>query len=184
MPARKTARFDKLRKTISSKGPPMPANDHLTPRSSTIAIGDTAPDFTLPTQDRKDFKLSDAVKKGDVVLCFYPFAFTGVCSAEMKCVSSDFAKWSEKGATVVGVSCDSMFTNQAWAEKEGYTQTLLSDLHRQIAKAYGLHWNDLNVANRGTVVIGQSADGKGKVKFVQAREPGKAMDWDSILTML
>ncbi len=159
-------------------------NEHLSARPSPLTIGEVAPDFTLPTQDRQDFKLSDAVKKGDVVLCFYPFAFTGVCSAEMKCVSSDFAKWSTKGATVVGVSCDSMFTNKAWAEKEGYTQTLLSDLHRQVAKAYGLHWADLNVATRGTIVIGQSSDGKGKVKFAQSREPGKAMDWDSVLSML
>lgn len=153
-------------------------------RTSLIAVGDTAPDFTLQTQDKKDWKLSDAVKQGDVALCFVPFAFTGTCSVEMKCISDDLAKWSTKGSTVVGISCDSWFANKAWAEKEGYTHTILSDLHRDIAKGYGLFWSDLNVANRGTVVIGKAADGKGKVKFVQAREPSKAMNWNDVLAMV
>lgn len=160
------------------------ANAGLTVRNTLIGVGEVAPDFTLPNQDRADWKLSDAVKKGDVVLCFYPFAFTGVCSTEMACISKDFAQWSKKGATVVGISCDSMFTNKAWAEKEGYTHTLLSDLHRQVVKAYGLHWADLNVANRGTIVIEKNAEGRGKVKFAQARQPGNAMDWNSVLSMV
>jgi peroxiredoxin len=159
-------------------------NPHLTPRTAPFAQGDIAPDFTLTTQDRAEWKLSDAVKKGDVVLAFYPLAFTGVCSTEMKCVSDDFAKWSDKGATVVGVSCDSFASNKAWAEKEGYKQVLLSDIHRDVCKGYGLYWGDLNVANRGTVVIKQSADGKGKISFVEARPPGQAMTWNQILEMV
>jgi peroxiredoxin len=159
-------------------------NPHLTPRTAPFAQGDIAPDFTLTTQDRAEWKLSDAVKKGDVVLAFYPLAFTGVCSTEMKCVSDDFAKWSAKGATVVGVSCDSFASNKAWAEKEGYKQVLLSDIHRDVCKGYGLYWGDLNVANRGTVVIKQSADGKGKISFVEARPPGQAMTWNQILEMV
>lgn len=159
-------------------------NDHLTPRTSLIAVGDVAPDFTLADQQRKDWTLSDAVKKGNVVLCFVPFAFTNVCSTEMGCISKDFATWSKGGATVVGINCDSMFVNKEWSEKEGYTHAVLSDAHRLVSKAYGLYWADLNVSTRGTVVIGQSADGKGRVKFVQAREPGKAMDWESVLAMV
>jgi peroxiredoxin len=160
------------------------ANENLTPRSAPISVGDTAPDFTLTTQDRAEWKLSDHVRKGDVVLAFYPLAFTGVCSAEMKCIDDDFATWTAKGATVVGVSCDSFAANKAWAEKEGYKQVLLSDLHRAVCKAYGLYWPDLNVANRGTVVIGHSADGNGKIKFVQARAPGNAMKWEDVLAMV
>jgi peroxiredoxin len=159
-------------------------NDHLTPRTSLLNIGDPAPDFTLADQDRKDWTLRDAVKQGDVVLCFVPFAFTGVCSTEMGCISKDVATWTKKGATVVSIDCDSMFVNKAWAEKDGYTHTMLSDLHRQVSKAYGLHWADLNVSTRGTVVIGQNAEGKGRIKFIQAREPGKAMDWNSVLAMV
>jgi peroxiredoxin len=159
-------------------------NEHLKPRDRVIAVGEAAPDFTLTDQDRKPWSLSEHVKKGDVVLCFVPLAFTGVCSTEMKCVNDDFAKWSERGATVVGVNCDSFAANQAWAEKEGYAHRLLGDMHRDVCRAYGLYWADLNVAQRGTVVIGRDASGVGKVKHVQAREPGKAMDWETVISMV
>lgn len=159
-------------------------NDQLTPRTAPLQAGDTAPDFTLLDQDRKEWKLSDAVKKGDVILSFVPLAFTGVCSTEMGCISKDAARWGAKGATVVGISCDSFATQKAWAEKEGYTQRLLADMHRQVCKAYGIYWADLNVAQRATVVIGQSPDGVGKIKFFEAREPGKAMDWERVLGLV
>lgn len=156
-------------------------NENLKPRTSPIAVGEVAPDFTLVDQDRKEWTLAEAVKKGDVVLSFVPFAFTSTCSVEMGCISKDIAKWSGK-ATVVGVDCDSFAANKAWAEKDGYKHQILSDIHRAVCKAYGLYWADLNVANRGTVIIGKSADGQGKVKFVEARPPSKAMDWDGVLS--
>ena len=122
--------------------------------------------------------------KGDVVLCFYPLAFTGVCSTEMKCVSAEMGTWSAKGAQVVGISCDSFASNKAWADAEGLKQVLLCDMHREVCKAFGLYWSDLNVSQRGTVVIGKSADGKGVVKFVQARQPGNAMKWEEVLAQI
>lgn len=157
---------------------------HLTPRNTPIAVGDPAPDFTLKDQNRGDWKLSDAVKKGDVVLCFFPLAFTSVCTTEMKCVNDEMAKWQSKHATVIGISCDSFATLKAWADSLGLKQTLLADMHREVCKAYGLYWADLNVSSRGTVVIGKSADGAGKVKWVQAREPGKAMNPEEMLAWL
>lgn len=162
----------------------MAINDALTPRTTPIAVGDTAPDFELKTQDRADWKLSDAVKKGDVVLCFYPLAFTGVCSTEMKCVNDEISSWQSKGAQVVGISCDSFATQKAWADSLGLKQTLLADMHRAVCKAYGLYWSDLNVSSRGTVVIGKSADGHGKVKWVQARQPGNAMNFEEVMAWL
>ncbi len=153
----------------------------LEPRSDTIAAGEIAPDFTLTNQDRQEWTLSDAVKQGDVVLCFFPLAFTGVCGTEMKCITDDMARWQEKGATVVGISGDSFAALKAWADQDGIKHTLLSDSHRKVCKAYGLYWEDLNVSRRGTVVIGHSDSGEGKVKWVQAREPGNAMDFDEVL---
>lgn len=150
---------------------------HITP----LAVGDAAPDFTLTDQSRAEWKLADAVKKGDVVLAFFPLAFTGVCSTEMKCVTDDMAKWQAKGATVVGISCDSFASLKAWADANGYKHTLLSDIHRDVCKAYGLYWADLNVATRGTIVIGKDPSGQGKIKWIQAREPGKAMAFDEVL---
>lgn len=159
-------------------------NDHLQPRSAPIKVGDAAPDFTLKDQNRADWRLADAVRKGDVVLCFYPLSFTGVCGVEMKCVHDEMAQWQAKGASVVGISCDSFAVQKAWAEKEGFKQPLLADMHRHVCKAYGLYWPDLNVSSRGTVVIGQDASGEGRVKWVQSREPGKAMNFEEVIAAL
>ena len=60
-------------------------------------------------------------------------------------------------------------------------RSLVDDIHRDVCKAYGLYWHDLNVATRGTVVIGKDASGQGKVKWIQSREPGKAMSFDEVL---
>ncbi|MBX3389346.1 MAG: redoxin domain-containing protein [Phycisphaeraceae bacterium] len=153
-------------------------------REKTIGVGEIAPDFTLKDQNRNDWNLAEHVKQGDVVLCFYPLAFTSVCSTEMKCVSDEIAKWSAQGAQVVGVSCDSFAVLAEWAKQLGLKQTLLADMHRNVCTQYGLFWKDLNVSQRGTVVIAQSADGKGTVKWTQSREPGKAMNFEDVLASL
>lgn len=155
-------------------------SDTLKPRDRFIAAGDAVPDFTLQDQDRKEWKLSEAARKGDVVLCFFPFAFTGVCGTEMKCISAEMAQWQKKGATVVGVSCDSPFVLKEWAAKEGFKHTMLSDLHRQVCKAMGIYWADMNVAGRGTVIVTSSGGGL-KVKWAQQREIKNAMSWDEVL---
>lgn len=160
------------------------ANENLTPRQTPIAVGEIAPDFTLLDQDRQEWKLSEAVKKGDVVLCFYPLDFSPVCSTEMRCVTDDLAKWQTKGAQVVGISCDSFFAHKAWADALGLKQPLLADMHRAVCKAYGFYWPDMNVASRGTVVIGQDASGQGRVKWVQAREIKSAMSFDEVLAAI
>lgn len=159
-------------------------NDHLKPRSEPIRVGEIAPDFTLTDQSRQDWTLSNAIKKGEVVLCFYPMDFSPVCSTEMKCVGDEMSTWESKGATVVGISCDSFFVHAAWAESLGLEQPLLADMHRAVCRAYGFYFEPLNVASRGTVVIGQSDDGKGKVKWVQAREIKDAMDLHTVIEQL
>lgn len=153
----------------------------LNPRSQALAVGDAAPDFTLTDQNRQPWSLSDAVKKSDVVLCFFPLAFTSVCSTEMKCVTDEMTKWEKKGAQVVGISCDSFASLKAWADQLGLKQTLLSDIHRQVCRAYGLYWDELNVSSRGTVIIGKDTSGQGKVKWIQARQPGNAMNFEEVL---
>jgi peroxiredoxin len=158
-----------------------PASPPLRPHLTPLAVGETAPDFVLKDQNRADWKLSDAVKKSDVVLCFFPLAFTGVCSTEMKCVNDEMAKWQAKGAQVVGISCDSFATLKAWADQMGLKQTLLADMHRDVCKAFGLYWPDLNVSTRGTVILAHDPSGTPKVKWIQAREPGKAMSFDEVL---
>lgn len=150
-------------------------------RENILQEGERAPNFTLQNQDREGWTLSEAVKKGEVVLCFFPFAFTGVCATEMNCVSDEIESWRAKGAEVVGISCDSFAALKAWSKQLGLGQTLLSDIHRDVCKKYGLYWPDLNVSKRGTVVIHQNDSGKATVKWSQAREPGTAMEWDEVL---
>ena len=159
------------------------ANENLTARESIIAPGETAPDFELPTQTPgKTWKLSEALKsgEGEVVLSFFPFAFTGVCGTEMACITKDLAVFTAKGATVVGISCDSSYALNAWAQQLGLTHTLLSDMHRKVCKAYGLYWADLNVSGRGTVVISKN----GKVKWSQRREPKNAFNEQELLAQM
>ncbi len=169
---------DALESTMSTK------NDHLTPREQPIAVGDEAPDFKLMDQDKGEWTLSEEVKKGDVMLCFYPMDFSPVCSTEMRCVTDEMQKFEEKNVEVVGVSCDSFFTHKAYADSMGLRQTLLSDMHREVCKAYGLYFPALNVAARGTVLVGQSDDGKGKVKWVQSRDIPQAMEVEEVMGAL
>lgn len=160
------------------------ANETLKPRETFVNPGEAAPDFTLLDQDRKEWRLSDAAKKGDVVLCFFPFAFTGVCGTEMKCISADLAAWQKKGATVIGISCDSTFVLKEWAGKEGFKHTMLSDQHRQVCRAYGIYWAEMNAAGRGTVIVGKSSDERPKVKWSQKREIKAAMKWDEVMAAM
>lgn len=149
-----------------------------------IKVGETAPNFTLKAQDKEDWTLADAIKQGDVALCFYPMDFSPVCSTEMKCITDEMDKLANSGAQVVGVSCDSFFVHEAWAQTLGLKQTLLADMHRDVCKAFGFYWPDLNISGRGTVLIGQSDDGVGTVKWVQRRDIPDAMDLGDLLTHL
>lgn len=160
------------------------ANEALQSRDSVIEIGQPAPDFTLVNQDRQEWTLREVVKKGDVVLGFFPFAFTDVCSSEMQAISDDMDAIKAKGAEVVGISCDSDAALKAWARQMAFGQTLLSDLHRHVCRAYGLYWAQMNVASRGTVVIGQADNGKGVVKWSQSRPPSQPMNFGDVLAQV
>ncbi len=155
------------------------ANEHLTVRESPIEVGMEAPDFTLPDQDQSDWTLSAELRQGDVCLCFYPMDFSPVCSTEMGCITSDLAKFEAQGVEVVGISCDSFFVHKAYADAMGLRHTLLADMHRTVCRAYGFYFAPLNVAARGTVLVGSD----GRVKWVQARELGDAMRVEEILAV-
>ncbi len=153
----------------------------LEPRSNPLNVGDLAPDFTLTNQARQPWQLAEAVRKGDVILCFYPLDFSPICSSEMQCVTDSMDQWAATGAQVVGISCDSFYVHAAWAEALGLKHTLLADMHRQVCRAYGFYFEPMNVSSRGTVIIAQSDNGVGRVKWVQARELKQAMELDEII---
>jgi peroxiredoxin len=157
------------------------SNEHLTARETPIKVGERAPDFTLQNQDRKDVSLHDILRSGkEVVLTFYPFDFSPVCSTEMGCFTRDAAQFEGRGATVLGVSCDSSWAHKAWTEQLGLKIDLLADLHRQVCRAYGFYFAPLNVASRGTVLIGTD----GVVKWVNTRELKDAIDNDVLLAAI
>jgi len=104
-----------------------------------LKTGTSAPDFTLKTKTAtglEDIKLSDNFGKKNTVLLFFPFAFTGVCTAEMCDISGGVAAYQELNATVYGISVDSPFAQEAWSAKEKITLTLLSDLNKTVITAY------------------------------------------------
>lgn len=159
----------------------MNPNASLTPRDSLIPIGAQAPDFVLDTQTRgQTWRLSDHIKSGQAVLSFFPFAFTGVCTAEMQCITAELDRFGDRGAQAVGISGDSGPALKAWADQLGLRQTLLSDIHRSVCRAYGLFWPELNVAWRGTVVVGPT----GRVVWAQKRQIPAAFSPDELLAAL
>ncbi|MBI5422775.1 MAG: redoxin domain-containing protein [Opitutae bacterium] len=127
-----------------------------------LAVGTKAPDFTLKTKTAdglKDIKLSDHFGKQQVVLLFFPLAYTGVCTAEMCDISNGLSGYADLGAAVYGISVDSPFTHEAWAKANKITVTLLSDLNKTTTKAYDVVFPNLagvgDTAARAAFVIGQ-----------------------------
>jgi len=106
-----------------------------------IAVGTKAPDFTLKTSTAdglKDVTLSANFGKRKTLILFFPLAFTGVCTTELCDVTSDLGKYEGLNAQVYGISVDSPFAQAAWAKQSKISVTLLSDLNKQVAAAYGV----------------------------------------------
>ena len=104
-----------------------------------LAVGSKAPDFTLKSkaaEGLKDVKLSDNFGKKNTVLLFFPLAFTSVCTKEMCDLTAGLNAYSSVNADVIGVSVDSPFAQEAWAQKEKIGIKLVSDLNKQIIKQY------------------------------------------------
>jgi peroxiredoxin len=111
-----------------------------------IAVGTKAPDFTLKSKTSAglvDVKLSDNLGKKNTVLLFFPFAFTSVCTQEMCDMTSGMNAYSSLNAEVIGISGDSPFAQEAWAQKEKIGIKLVSDYSKKTAEAYGTLLPDL-----------------------------------------
>jgi peroxiredoxin len=135
-----------------------------------IAIGTKAPDFTLKTKTAdglKDVKLSDNFGKKQTVILFFPLAFTGVCTQEMCEVTAGLGDYAGLNAEVYGISVDSPFAQEAWAKQSKIAVTLLSDLNKTTAAAYGVVFPGLagigDTSARAAFVIGKD----GVVKYAE-----------------
>ena len=125
-----------------------------------IPVGSKAPDFSLKSKQASglvDVRLSNNFGKKNTLLLFYPLAFTSVCTQEMCDISSGLNAYSSLNADVVGISVDSPFAQEAWAQKEKIGITLASDLNKKTAEAYGTLLADLlglgSVSARAAIVI-------------------------------
>lgn len=147
----------------------------------TIAVGDQAPDFVLRDQHRQEVRLSDYRGK-NVVLMFYPFAFSGICTPEVCEVRDRRAAFVNDDTQVIGVSTDSVHVQRAFAESQGVGYPLLSDFwpHGQVAQEYGVFDENVGVALRGTFVI----DRDGIVRWSVVNGIGEGRDADDYLKAL
>jgi len=125
-----------------------------------IAVGQTAPDFSLKDQYDKDVKLSDFAGKKNVVLVFYPLDWSPVCTNEHACLVNDMKRFETLDAAVLGVSVDSAWSHKAYAEKMGIRYSLLADFNPRGAMAdkYGVYLAEKGITGRAIVIVGK--DGK------------------------
>ncbi len=129
----------------------------------TLTIGSTAPDFELKDQHGSKVSLASFKGEKNVVLLFYPFAFSGTCTSELCALRDDLAAFQNEEVQLLAISCDPMYAQRAFAEKEGYTFPVLADFwpHGATAKAYGVFEESPGCATRGTFVI----DKKGVLRW-------------------
>ena len=100
-----------------------------------IKIGQKAPDFTLFDSERNKVSLAD-FKGKNVLILFYPQAFSSTCTEELCTVRDDIARYSNANAQVLGISVDSIFTLKRYRDEQGYNFPLLSDFNKEVSAAY------------------------------------------------
>lgn len=148
-----------------------------------IKVGDQAPDFTLVSQTANGpelVTLSDLIGKSNIVLLFVPMAFTGGCTAEFCEISKGISEYDALDAKVLGISGDNPFAQEAWAQKEGITITLLSDYEHAVTEAYGVAYKQFlpeknlimgGVPKRSAFVV----DKAGVIQYAEVQEHPKDM---------
>ncbi|MEV7779018.1 peroxiredoxin [Kitasatospora sp. NPDC088351] len=147
-----------------------------------IEVGTQAPDFELKNQHGELVKLSDFRGEKNVVLVFYPFSFTGVCTGEVCAIQNELPRLQNDDVQVLGVSNDSPFTQRVFAEQQGLEYPLLSDFwpHGEVSRAYGVFDEEKGCAVRGTFVI----DKAGVVRWSVVNDLPDARDEQEYLKVL
>jgi peroxiredoxin len=132
-----------------------------------INIGQKAPDFKLLDKDKKEVSLSD-FKGKNLVLFFFPMAWTGGCTKEMCTVQEDYNQYKNMDAEVVGISVDTFFALKKFSDEFKIEFNLLSDFNKQTIRDYDIVFHEFafgykDVAKRSTFVI----DKEGIVRFME-----------------
>jgi len=129
--------------------------------TATLEIGQSAPEFELKGPGGQVVSLSEYRGRNNVVLVFYPLAFSPVCSHQLPMIERAMARITAAGGVVLGVSVDSHYANNAFAERLSLSFPLLSDFHRKVSAAYGVLDEELGVSERAVFVV----DRQGRIAY-------------------
>ena len=150
-----------------------------------LKIGDAAPQFTLRDSDKKEVSLQD-YKGKNVVILFFPLAFTGVCTTELCSLRDNMNIYNGLNASVLAISVDSLFTLEKFKAEQGYNFPLLSDFNKEVSSAYGSLYEHFvldmkGVSKRSAFVI----DKEGILQHIEVLEDaGKVPDFDAVQSVL
>lgn len=147
-----------------------------------VQVGQVAPDFTLANQHGESVTLSQYRGSKNVVVVFYPWAFTGVCTGELGSIRDRLGEFDNDDTVTLAISCDARFSLRVFAEREGYPFQLLADHwpHGATAKAYDVFVEAKGAAKRGTFII----DKAGVVRWSIINEISDARDLDEYQQVL
>jgi peroxiredoxin len=147
-----------------------------------IAVGLAAPDFELRNQHGAPVALSSFRGHKDIVVVFYPFAFSGVCTSELAEIRDRMDQIVDERTELLAISCDHRYSLRAYAERDRYEFSLLSDFwpHGAVSRAYGAFDESLGCSARVTVVVDRS----GTVAWTVERDIGDARDLDEYARVL
>ncbi|KAA8964458.1 peroxiredoxin [Mycobacterium sp.] len=150
-----------------------------------LTVGTTAPDFTLSDQNRQPVTLRDYRGAKNVLLVFFPLAFTGICQGELDQVRDHLPDYDNDHSAVLAISVGPPPTHKVWAAESGFLFPVLSDFwpHGEVSQAYGVFNDQAGYPNRGTFVIDRS----GVIRFAEMKQPGEARDlqlWTQALAAL
>jgi mycoredoxin-dependent peroxiredoxin len=150
-----------------------------------LDVGTDAPDFTLKDQNGQPVALSAFRGVKDVLLVFFPLAFTGICQGELDEIRDQLADYQNDDTATLAISVGPPPTHKVWATQSGFTFPVLADFwpHGAVALSYGVFNGDTGFANRGTFVVDRS----GVIRFAEMKQPGEARDqsvWTDALKAL
>jgi len=152
-----------------------------------LRVGQRVPDFALTDHMKQERKLSEFIQKGNVVIVFFPFAFSGTCDREMCTFRDGMSRFSALQATVVGISVDSVYTLKVFAQTYNLEYPLLSDFNKKVIRTFDvlqdpwIHFGYRGVAKRAVFVL----DKKGILRYRWVTDgPSEEPPYDEVIESL
>jgi len=150
-----------------------------------LDVGTVAPDFTLRDQNQQPVTLSGYRGAKNVLLVFFPLAFTGICQGELDQVRDHLPDFENDDSVALAISVGPPPTHKIWAIQSGFLFPVLSDFwpHGAVSQTYGVFNDAVGISNRGTFVVDRS----GIIRFAEMKQPGEARDqrlWSETLAAL